>query len=101
MDTSPQRVVLQIYVTDLPGSPQNRHNVLGEAVCKQILKRGFNNQIRKSSYDYMHIPPNFDTDKRVRRWFICDLNVKCRLSKEEVFDLPHKVYSISWQKNEL
>ncbi|KIW05860.1 uncharacterized protein PV09_03063 [Verruconis gallopava] len=101
MDTrDSHRVVLQVCVTDLPGSPQNRHNVLGNAFCKQILKRDFNSQIQAPSYDFMHIPPNFDTEKPVRRWFICDLNVNRRLNKEQVLELPHSVYSVSRRNNE-
>ncbi|KIV98884.1 uncharacterized protein PV09_09374 [Verruconis gallopava] len=103
MDTSKDshRVILQVCVTDLPGSPQNRHNVLGNAYCKQILKRNFNNQIRATGYDFMHLPPNFDMEKPVRRWFICDLNVNRRLDKEQVLKLPHSVYSVSRHNNEL
>jgi len=94
------RVILYIRVTDLPGSPQNRHNTLGNLFCQQILNRNFNNQVQVSNYDYMHLPPNFDTDKPVRRWFVFDLNVNCRLSKEEVLSLPHDVYSVSQQDDE-
>lgn len=91
------RVVLYVCVTDLPGCPQDRHNFLGRLFCDQILKRGFNNTIQRLSYDYMHMPPNFDTDKPVRKWFICDLNVNCPLSKKEVLSLPHAVYYVSRQ----
>ncbi|OCK73608.1 hypothetical protein K432DRAFT_430502 [Lepidopterella palustris CBS 459.81] len=96
----PQRVILHICVTDLPGSPQNRHNVLGNAFCQQILKRAFNNKLQTSKYDYMHLPPNFDTDKSVRRWFVLDLDVNCRLEKDEVLALHHQVYFVSRQNNE-
>jgi hypothetical protein len=94
------RVILYVCVTDLPGSPQNRHNFLGELFCQQVLKRKFNNKLQVLSYDYMHLPPNFDTVKPVRRWFICDLNVNCRLDKNGVLSLPHEVYYVSRQKDE-
>jgi len=95
-----RRVILHICVTDLPGSPQNRHNFLGELFCQQVLKRNFNNKLQTSNYDYMHLPPNFDTDKPVLRWFVCDLNVNCRLDRNELLSLPHRVYFVSRQKDE-
>lgn len=95
-----QRVILHVCVTDLPGSPQNRHNFLGELFCRQVLRRSFNNKLQISSYDYMHLPPNFDTDNPVVRWFICDLNVNCRLDRNGLLSLPHKVYYVSRQKDE-
>lgn len=93
------RVILHVCVTDLPGCPQDRQNYLGGLFCQLVLKRRFNNKIQVSNYDYMHMPPNFDTDKPVRRWFICDLNVNCILSKEEVLSLPHAVYYVSRQSD--
>ena len=92
-----ERVILHVCVTDLPGLPQNRHNFLGTLFCEQVLNRRFNNQLQVSKYDYMHLPPNFDTDQPVRRWFVCDLNVKGRLSKDDVLSLPHRVYNVSRQ----
>jgi hypothetical protein len=96
-----QRAILYICVTDLPGSPQNRHNVLGNAFCQKILNRDFNNKLQIPNYDYMHLPPEFDTDRPVRRWFVFDLNVNGRLEKDEVLGLPHQVYFVSCQNNEL
>lgn len=84
-------------VTDLPGSP---HNFLGNLFCQQVLKRNFNNKLQISNYDYIHLPPNFDTDKPVLRWFICDLNVNCRLDTNGLLSLPHKVYYVSRQNDE-
>jgi hypothetical protein len=94
-----QRVILHVCVTDLPGSPQNRHNFLGDLFYKQVLKRDFNNKLQISNYHHMHLPPNFDTDKPVRRWFILDLNVNCRLDRTKILSIPHKVYFVSRQNN--
>ena len=97
--TNPARVILQICVTDLPGCPQNRHNTLADIFCRQVLNRRCCYELQLPAYDYMHIPPHFDTDKPVRRWFVLDLNVQSRLSRDEVLSLPHAVYSVSWQEN--
>jgi len=42
----------------------------------------------------MHLSPNFDTEKPVWRWFICDLNVNCRLDRNGELSLSQKC--ITW-----
>ena len=92
-----ERVILYVCVTDLPGCPQNRHNFLGDLFCRQVLERDFDTSLQILSRDHIHIPADFDTEKPVRRWFVIDLNVNSRLSRDEVKELPHQVYMVSRQ----
>ena len=95
-----KRVILQVNVRDLPGPPENRHNFLGDLFCTSVLRRTFQNDVRKPHYDHVHIPPEFDTERAVRKWFILDLNVYCRFDKAEVQKIPHEVYSVSHPNDE-
>lgn len=59
----------------------------------------FDTGLQTSGRDHIHLPPNFDTDKPVRKWFIIDLNVNSCLSRDEVKELPHQAYAVSRQDN--
>ncbi|GAT19423.1 similar to An18g02620 [Aspergillus luchuensis] len=94
MDDIPRRVIMWVRVTDISGDPQRRHISLGEAFCKQILKRDFHAELHPSCYDHVHIPPDFDSD--------CPLkSVKQQLTAEDVAQIPHSVYLASCQNGEL
>lgn len=92
-----ERVIIHVLVTDIPGCPQNRHNFIGDLFCNQVLERDFDTRLRTSGRDHIHLSPNFDTVKPVRKWFIIDLDVNGRLSRDEVKELPHQVYTLSRQ----
>ena len=93
------RVIIYACVTDLPGNPQARHYTLGDLFCKQVLKRHLNAKLQVSGYDHMYIPPGFDSDQPVKRWFIYDLNVTGRLKEEELLAIPHMVFLASRQND--
>jgi len=93
MDSSGQmRVIICVYVTDIPGEPLRRHTTLGELFCDQVLHRQLNSQLNPSCYDGMHIPEGIDSDNRVKRWLIYDINVQGPLNQEELLNIPHKVF---------
>ncbi|KAL4936217.1 hypothetical protein BDV06DRAFT_233630 [Aspergillus oleicola] len=101
MENSPRRVVIYALVTDIPGIPERRFTTLGEMFCEQILGRGLDRAVKPSSYDFVHIPPDFDSEDPIKRWFIMDLNVREELSREDVQHLPHLVYLASWQQGHM
>ncbi|KAE8151401.1 hypothetical protein BDV25DRAFT_138923 [Aspergillus avenaceus] len=96
---SPMRVVVYVCVTDIEGNPQQRHITLGNALCENIWSsRGFRAALLPTGYDHVHIPPDFDAAKPVKRWFIFDLNVRGELSADYVVSqVPHQVYLASRQ----
>ncbi|KAI9785816.1 MAG: hypothetical protein M1816_008208 [Peltula sp. TS41687] len=93
----PTRIIIRACVTDVPGDPQARFQTLGNLFCEQFLRRPFNPQLQVDSYDHMYIPPGFDSDQSLRRWFIYDFNVTGMLSSEELLVIPHMVFQASRQ----
>lgn len=89
------RIIIGARVTDIPGNPQARHRTLASQFCKQKLNRVFDDELRLSSRDHIHIPGEFDSEKALMRWFVLDLNITGRLRQEEVLRLPHEVYVAS------
>ena len=89
------RIIVKAYITDLPGTPQERHRSLGDLICQQLLGRKINVSFKDSTYDHIHIPGDFDSDRPVHKYFIYDLNITRALEKEELLQIPHLVYSIN------
>ncbi|KAL5335589.1 hypothetical protein BJX70DRAFT_390531 [Aspergillus crustosus] len=100
MELNPIRAVIWANVTDIPGDPQTRSDTLAEAFCAQVLKREFSPTLQPSSYDYVHIPADIDSDKPLKRWFIIDFDVKEQLPTQSVILLPHLVYLARYQHPE-
>jgi hypothetical protein len=100
MEARPKRVLLYVCLTDMPGNPQARHTMLGNAFCRFIIQRDFQQQPEPSGYDHIHIPPDFDSIKPLKRWFILDLGVVETLDETQVSQIPHKVYLASHQGHE-
>ncbi|KAF1982698.1 hypothetical protein K402DRAFT_424274 [Aulographum hederae CBS 113979] len=74
------RVIIRVRATDLPGHPRDRENTVAYMVCKHVLGRDFNRDLLVANYDFAHSLPGLDTmEPTIRRWFICDLKVTCRL----------------------
>jgi hypothetical protein len=72
---------------------------LRNAVCSVVVQRDFQPQLEPSGYDHIHIPPDFDSAKPLKRWFILDLNVIEKLDKTQVSQIPHEVYLASHQEH--
>lgn len=89
----PCRVAVYARVTDIDGDPLERPITLGRDVCARFLMRDLQDTIVASrGYDAVHYPPNFDSEKDIRRYFLFDLGVTGRLSLEELAKLPHYVF---------
>lgn len=101
MESVPKRICVYTHVTDIDGHPQRRHTKIGEDFCQTVLGRPFNSTLNPSNYDHIHIPGDFDSSEPLKRWFILDLDVIQRLSKEQVLQLAHEVYVASKQNGEL
>jgi len=86
------RIIIRVQVNNLPGDPNRRHLTIGELFSEKVLFRPIDYTIRPDGYDNVVIPPGFDSDKPVNRWFIIDLNVKGPKTRAELLDTPHKVY---------
>jgi hypothetical protein len=86
------RIVIQARVTDIPGVPRRRDIALGELFSEMVLGRPFQQAITPEGYDGVVIPPEFDSEKPVNRWFIYDFNVNGEKTREELLATPHKVY---------
>jgi len=86
------RIIIRVRVTDIPGDRYRRDVTLGELCSESGLFRPIKHQITPDGYDHVVIPPGFDSEKPVGRWFIYDLNVKGPKTREELLAIPHKVY---------
>ncbi|KAH7016607.1 hypothetical protein B0J12DRAFT_418249 [Macrophomina phaseolina] len=95
--TSPARICIYVRVTDIPGDPLARSDMLGKLFCEEVLRRPFRPALSPSSYDYGHLLPGFDSQEPVSKWFIYDLNVTCELAKDELVNIPHHVFFASLQ----
>ncbi|RMZ67686.1 hypothetical protein GMOD_00001646 [Pyrenophora seminiperda CCB06] len=93
--TASMRVIIRVRVTDIPGEPLRRHTTLGEMFCDKILHRPLIAQPNPTCYDGMHIPDEFYSELPVKRWFIYDINVQGHLDREQLLDIPHKVFLAS------
>jgi hypothetical protein len=99
-DGKESRIIIRVRVTDIPGDLCRRPFTLGEILCTEILGRSFNTKPSASKFDSVHIPPGFDSDQPVKRWFIYDLNIACRLEEKELLArIPHYVYQASLVDN--
>ena len=72
-------------VTDILGNKLARPTRLAQDFSEQVRNRPFNNNPKAECHDSEHVLPNFDSDNAVKAWFFIDFNVKCSLSKEEVY----------------
>lgn len=95
--TSPTRVCIRACVTDIPGNPQARAVTLGTLFCEDVLNRSFQRALNTSHYDHCHIPADFDSHESITRWFVYDLDVTCELAKEDIGNIPHRVFLASRQ----
>ena len=98
MDCS-ERIIIYVCVTNISGIPERRHTTLGEVFCDQVLGKKFQPVLDTTSYDFVHIPGDFDSPEPLNRWFILDLHVTSELSQEEVAQIPHCVYKASCPNN--
>lgn len=86
------RVIIHARVNDIPGEKGRRYLTLAEIFSTKVLGRPFRREIKPEGYDGSIIPPDFDSEKPLKRWFIYDLNVKGTKTKPELAVTPHKVY---------
>lgn len=86
------RIIIHARVTDIPGELGRRYLTLIELFAKKLMDRPFQRQITPDGYDGSTIPPDFDSDQPIKRWFIYDLNVKGPKTREELVATTHKVY---------
>lgn len=101
MEHVSQRICIYVHINDIDGCAQRRHTRIGEDFCQDILSRPFNLALNPASYDHIHIPADFDSPEPLKRWFILDLDVRQKLSKNQVLELPHQVYLASKQNGKL
>lgn len=98
--TLPLRVAIRVCPSDIPAHPQDRQNTLAKLYCRTVLSREFNPVLDPLNYDFSHALPGFDSDTMGKRWYLVDLNITSRLSKDDVLAIPHKVYALSKQGDE-
>jgi hypothetical protein len=79
-------------VTDIPGEPSRRFTTLGDIFAEKHLSRPIQQRITPDGYDGIVIPPQFNSETPVVRWFIYDLNVSGTKTRDELLQIPHKVF---------
>ena len=83
---------IRIALQSIPGEISRRPFTLGDIFCQAQLKREFNVAGDASSFDDLHIPQGFDSEKDVKRWFIYDLGVQGKIDPSEHYQIVHKCY---------
>lgn len=94
--TQHRRVIVFARVTDIPGDALARPCTLGNFLCNHELGRDLDLN-GADQFDYVHIPPGFDSENPVNRWFVYDLGVTGPLNETEVSQNLHCVYLCSFQ----
>ena len=79
--TESLRVIIRIPLKYIPGEVLRRPFTLGQLFCKAHLGRDLDEKCRR---DHLTIPPGFDSDKDIKRWFIFDFNVKEFIGREDL-----------------
>ncbi|KAH8719337.1 hypothetical protein GQ44DRAFT_775471 [Phaeosphaeriaceae sp. PMI808] len=97
MNRNPHRVIIRVYVTDIPAKPVEWVYRLGRDFCQQILNRPFNKNLQDECHDAMHFLPNCDSEDNVNAWFLYDFNVTGPLDKGQILAIPHEVYHATRQ----
>jgi hypothetical protein len=75
------RVIIRIPLKYIPGEIRARPFMLGRLFCKTRLGRDFDEVCRR---DHSTIPPGFDSEEDVKRWFLFDFNVKEVVKRENL-----------------
>lgn len=86
------RVCIRIALQSIPGEVFSRPFTLGDIFCQAQLEREFNPTGDGHSFDDLHIPQGFDSEKDVKRWFIYDLGVQGKVDSSEHYKIVHECY---------
>lgn len=86
------RVCIRIALQSIPGDVYSRPFTLGDIFCQAQLKREFNPTGNRHSFDDLHIPPGFDSEKDVQCWFIYDFDVQGKVDPAEHYKIAHECY---------
>jgi len=89
------RIAIRVRVTDLPGDPNRRDVTLGELFSEKVLFRPIKPVTTVDGYDGVVLMGGFNSKNPVDVWFIYDLNVRGKKTREELLATPHKVYTAS------
>jgi hypothetical protein len=87
-----KRVVIRIALKSIPGDVLARPFTLGRIYCENELNRPFDAVGDSHQFDDLHIPPGFDSEEDVKRWFIYDFGVEGRVDPSEYTRIPHECY---------
>ncbi|KAF1821981.1 uncharacterized protein K489DRAFT_380725 [Dissoconium aciculare CBS 342.82] len=89
IDSESVRVCIRIPLKYIPGAILRRPVTLGEMFCETHLNRNFE---AASGRDHVTIPPGFDSENDVKRWFIFDFNVKGLVRRSDLRQIRHECY---------
>jgi len=102
----PLRVVVYANVWEIPGGPQSRDSTLGHLVCQETFGRRYiprEDSEEGDVFDYCYIPPDFDSDRAFRRYFIYDLNVGALNAQpaSDLTNIPSRAFRAKCQNEKL
>jgi len=84
------RVIIRIPLKYIPGEILARPLTLGKLFCEAHLHRDLDERCGR---DHLIIPPGFDSEQDVKRWFIIDYNVKGLVRREDLQrNVRHEYY---------
>lgn len=89
---APQRFIIKVSVQNIPGGLSARPFSLQEIFSEKVLGRSPRLEVCADGFDVVHIPPDFDTERDVRRWFIVDTGVSGNIPRDDIHKIPLKAY---------
>lgn len=83
------RIAIRYTTVNVPGSPSNRAQQVADDFAVSKLSRHFS-----YDQDFIHCPPDFDSDTRKSVWILCDFNVRQR--QPEVDKIPTEFWKVTY-----
>ena len=83
------RVAILYRTVNVPGQPNDRAHRIAEDFAASKLSRKFSRD-----HDFIHCPPDFDSDASKSTWILCDFNISGRLAQVE--NIPVQYWKVNY-----
>ena len=85
------RVAIRYSTVNIPGLPMNRARLIAEQFALSKLSRRLNRD-----RDFIHCPPDFDSETAKSVWILCDFNISDRVAKVE--NVPTQFWKVTYDE---
>ena len=88
------RVAILYHTTTVPGQPKDRAHRIADDFATSKLRRNFSHD-----HDFIHCPPDFDSDASKSTWILCDFNIRDRLTQVE--NIPVEYWKVKYSSAQI